>query len=109
MPRSGQANEHALLEGIITYKACVSQCFGDGAWLNLYRLRNGLPVSSVGGATFSDFLSEHLTILEIEQIAACVGEDAAVGFAVRELMERGVSVDTRSVRKVIRLLTPVEH
>lgn len=98
----------ALLERVATYKAFVGQCFGDGAWLNLYRLRTGQPLSSVGGAEFQDFLSEPLTILEIERIAACVGEDAALGLAIRELMEGDRKVDRRAVRMILNFLAPIE-
>jgi hypothetical protein len=96
------------LERVATYKAWVSQCFGDGAWLHLYRLRNGLPVSSVGGAEFQHFLTEELSVLDIERIAVCVGADSAVGLAVREMIERGEKVDARIVRKVQAFLTPLE-
>jgi len=98
-----------FLEGVATYKAGVSKCFGDGALLNLYRRRSGAPLSTVGGVDFFSFLTEDLTILEIEHIASCVGEDAAIGLALHELEERGEKVDHGMIRTIRRFLTPIDH
>lgn len=86
-------------ESFISYQALIAKLAGNGALLEQYRSTHGHEPSTVGGVELSEFLTTDLSITDIENLAKQVGDDAAIGRAVRKLFARGT--DSKKVGRIL--------
>lgn len=65
------------------YRALTATLAGNGVYLEIFRLEYDFMPTEIGGVDVSNFLGQDATPEQIEGIANQIGDDAALGRAIR--------------------------